>query len=240
MACVYALSSSLDPDAVRYVGRSNEDDGTVRLRKHLWETRRGTRSHKCNWSNSVQSAGGVIVSTVLESGLSYTESGIREVFFIANYRGRGFDLTNLTDGGDGTVGLVFSAERRKNIGDATRGKIKGPYTPEHCANISAGKMGGIRSGETRARISATLTGRTLPPEHCAAISDGNMGRTVSAETRKKISDAQKGEPHSPEHCENLRLAWVKRRAREKLVPQKRSPEAKQNMRLAWQKRRLVA
>jgi len=160
MACVYALSSSLDPNVVRYVGRSKADCGKSRLEHHLWETRRGTRSHKCNWINSVQSAGGKIVSTVLESGLTWGESTMREVFFIAHYRDMG-SLTNMTDGGEGAVGAIPSSVTRAKMSAALKGR---PLSAEHRAALSAATKGKKRkphSAEARANMVVAQRKRRL-------------------------------------------------------------------------------
>ena len=197
MACVYALSSSLDP-TVRYVGRSKEADGSARLKRHLAEARGGIRSHKNNWVRSVHASGGEIVSTVLESGISFAESGVREIFYIAHYSGLSVALTNLTVGGDGALGAIRSAETR--------------------AKISIAQVGRTRSVETRAKISAALSARVTKPrsaEYCAKMSVAHKGRTKSLEHRAKIGDALRGRTLSAEHRAKMSAASTVRWAREK-------------------------
>jgi len=175
MACVYALSSSLDPSAVRYIGRSNGDDGKARLKKHLEEARHGTGGHKNNWVRSAISAGGEITSTVLESELSWDESAVREIFFIAHYRGEGVALTNGTDGGDGLLGFAHSDESRAKMSVARRRRPGKPHTVETKTRMSVaqkGRPGKPHTAESRARISAA-----------------QMGHPVSIEARAKISAA---------------------------------------------------
>jgi G:T-mismatch repair DNA endonuclease (very short patch repair protein) len=50
------------------------------------------------------------------------------------------------------------------------------------------------SEETRAKISASLTGKKLSPETRKKLSEARRGKVVSPETRKKISESQKGKP----------------------------------------------
>ena len=165
MACVYALSSSLGSGDVRYIGRCKEDNGKSRLVNHLCESRRGVRSHKNSWIRSVTSAGGEIVSTVLESGLSWGESTVREIFYIAHYRSLGHRLTNMTDGGEGSVGYVPSAEHRAKTSAAGKGKTRPPRSAEWCARIGAANLGSTRSTEARERMRKKGMTRT-PVTHC--------------------------------------------------------------------------
>jgi len=197
MACVYALSSSLEPGVVRYIGRAKADDGTRRLGDHIGYARRGLRSHKCSWIRSVETVGGLIVSTVLESGLSWDESCEREIFYIAHYRGAGNALTNLTDGGEGCVGTVQSTETRAKKSASLLGKARKPFTDEHRANMSISHKGVPLSAAHRANIGAAATGKprgAMSDEARANMSAAHMGKTmppVSDEARANMSAAQK-------------------------------------------------
>lgn len=184
MACVYILSSSLDPDTVRYVGRSNKDDGDKRLIRHLAETRHGGDSHKCRWIRKVESDGGEIVATVLESRLTWEESGVGEIWFIAHYRSLGCDLTNFTAGGGGCLGMTHTLGRKHS--DATKAKI------------SAASLGRKASDTTKAKLSAAKMGNTNNLGNKASdtakanMSAGQKGRTTTAETRAKRSASMMG------------------------------------------------
>ncbi len=68
--------------------------------------------------------------------------------------------------------------------------------------LAANCLGVKRSPETRAKLRAVLTGRTLSPEHRAAISRGLTGRSVSPETRAKI--AQQRWKHTEEAKAKMR------------------------------------
>jgi len=94
---------------------------------------------------------------------------------------------NLTDGGDGVVGLdpeivartaernrgrKHSAEALRLIGEASRGRVA---TPETRRAIGRARKGIPLSLEHRAKLSAAKAGKKLPPrskEHSARISDG--------------------------------------------------------------------
>ena len=80
--------------------------------------------------------------------------------------------------------------------------------PRYNISPTAGSpLGVIHSRETRAKISATLTGRQLTLEHRAAISKSHVGLKMPLEFGRKVSAAKKGKPGrspSPEHL----AAWV--------------------------------
>lgn len=103
-------------------------------------------------------------------------------------------LLNLTDGGDGATGRIFTKEHRqkmseakKNISDKSRQKIseaqKGkPRSIEYRQKISKSLMGTIRSFETRQKMSEAK-------------------KNISDETRRKISEAAKDRPNQIcPHC----------------------------------------
>ena len=107
-------------------------------------------------------------------------------------------LLNLTDGGDGAAGIVFTAEAKEKISkrvvsDATKQKL------------SEARKKRITSLETRQKMSATRKGKQQPPrseEHCRNISIAKKGkhqgcnnpfygRKHSDVTKRKISESKK-------------------------------------------------
>lgn len=94
-----------------------------------------------------------------------------EIRWIAYGREVGWPLKNVLDGGDGLRGLT--------------------RTPEHCARISASRIGnqwskGIpKTVEHRAKTSAALKGKVRTPEHAAKISASNRGKPKHTEEHKK-------------------------------------------------------
>lgn len=102
-------------------------------------------------------------------------------------------LTNLTDGGDGSAGIVPTAEARANMSAASLGKAK---SKTHCKNISKGLRTSAahkeytsrpKSAETRAKLAAIHTGRKRPMETRLKIAAANRGRPVSEATRQKVA-----------------------------------------------------
>lgn len=82
---------------------------------------------------------------------------------------------NLTDGGEGTVGIERTPEYCANIAASLTGK---PFTPERCANIAASKAGKKPypiTPEHLANLSASLKGKTRTQEHGSNLSISKRG-----------------------------------------------------------------
>jgi hypothetical protein len=119
------------------------------------------------WKNIVAKEGG-FRSEILARWSSETEAFEHEKFLIRCFKDLGFELCNLTDGGEGTSGIVFSEEERLKRSRALVGKKK--------------------SDETRAKMSAFHLANPKPAEKLALLW---VGRKHSAETREKMSIAAK-------------------------------------------------
>ena len=105
---------------------------------------------------------------------------------------------NLTDGGDGTLGWIPSAETRAKMSKANQGKMLSAETKAKIAKANRGKT---RSAETRAKIAKAKCGENNPmrqPEVAAKFkgeNNPNFGKPLSAEHKAKISKAKRGEKH---------------------------------------------
>jgi len=157
MSCVYSLSSSADPENIRYVGRTKHNTPERRLATHLSNARNTDYdSHVYRWIRTTEQEGYTVVCTVLEDSLSWEETALREIHYISEFRSQGFDLTNKTDGGDGPSGYVPTAEHRRKVSERHRGKILSPETRE---KVGAHHRGKNVSENTRQKISESLRGR---------------------------------------------------------------------------------
>jgi hypothetical protein len=85
--------------------------------------------------------------------------------------------------------------------------------------------------ETRAKLRAASTGKTVSPETRAKLSAFNTGKKYSLERRAQMSAERKGKPQSPELVE-------KRAAANR--GQKRTPETRAKLRAAWERRKAAA
>ncbi len=80
-----------------------------------------------------------------------------------------------------------------------------------------GTIGRLASDETKNKIAKKAIGRKHSLEAKEKVSVFNKGKIVSNETKLKMSAYHTGKKRSEYHCEQLRLGWIKRRARETLV-----------------------
>ena len=162
---------------------------------------------------------------------------------------------NMTDGGDGVIGLVFTPAIRQKLKEAARRNNSAQYLPRY--GTFKGKT---RSPESRRKIGLAGVGRECKPESREKLRQAHLGRKkseielanirsaavlrrgrpMSEEQKKKISEAKigapawnKGRPHTEEHKQKLKEAWKTR--------PKHSEETKEKMRqsgqLAWIKRK---
>lgn len=112
---VYTLHDPRVPELIRYVGKTHQTP-RLRLKRHRTEAR-GTknRTHCTRWVRTLLAAGIDPVMTVVETGHGDEWAEV-EKKWIADLRACGMPLTNLTDGGEGTVGWQPSEEDRRRRG----------------------------------------------------------------------------------------------------------------------------
>jgi hypothetical protein len=196
---------------VFYVGKGQND----RIHVHEREARHGStknphknRTIRKIWNNNEQ-----VVKTVIVGFDTHEEACLLEIALIFLMDG----LTNLTNGGDGTVGLVppgagkpLSDEIKQKIGDANRGRIHTEEARRHMSEAHKGKpisesarqkmkervpanKGIPHSEETRRKISEIHKGNKY-----------NLGRSPSEEARTKISKKLKGRHLSEETRQKMK------------------------------------
>ena len=135
-----------------------------------------------------------------------------EKLLISCFRDMGYELVNLTDGGEGPSGVQRSEETRARLSKAGKSYFADPearakkseaskgrsHSPETRAKLSETSKGRSHTMEARARISQARRGKSLNPETRAKIGEANRGRTPTPETRAKLSEARKGRSPSLE------------------------------------------
>jgi len=84
---------------------------------------------------------------------------------------------NMTDGGEGIIGYIFSIEDRWKMSQAQKGNQNAK---------------GIRSVEAKQKMSEARKGKTLSVEIRRKISEAGRGRIRSLESRKRTSNSMKG------------------------------------------------
>jgi hypothetical protein len=213
MSKVYCLT---DPrtNEIRYVGGTN---GSLekRLREHI----RGVQSadtHKGYWMRSLLADGIKPEIHLLEEVDGPFSSA--ECEWISCFRHMKMRLTNLTDGGDGTVGYRHTQEQRDKNAAAKRGVKRQPFTDGTRLKMSESRKGHTPSVETREKMAEAKRGKKLSAEHKAKIGSASLGkayclgRTASAETKQKMADSHTGTTHTPESRLLMSEQWHSKRA----------------------------
>ena len=185
---IYGL---IDPETLelRYVGKTIKS-----VEARLFKHRRNER-HLGAW---VRAKGAVAVILEITTG----DLDAAERRWIAELRGQGSRLLNVTDGGEGFTGHHTLQ---------TRAKLSHPLTVAHRAAISAGLHGKTISAETRAKIRATLLGHPVSDAARQKMGSASRGRVLSEMTRMKLSASLKGRSLSIEHRKALSAYWARRR-----------------------------
>jgi hypothetical protein len=122
---IYVLKHPLTNE-IRYVGK------TVkllhkRLHNHIYEaTKRYKPNYRCNWIKSLVNQG---LKPLIEEidNCTWENSAKLEIHYIQYYKSIGCRLINLTDGGEGILGLKYTEQRINNLKNALRKNSKKVY-----------------------------------------------------------------------------------------------------------------
>ena len=94
---IYQLKNPIT-DNIRYVGKTVQSLDS-RLKKHIEESNQGLKTYKCNWIRKLLKEN--IIPDI--ETIEITDENMwkeREKYWIANYKKRGYNLTNSTNGGE--------------------------------------------------------------------------------------------------------------------------------------------
>jgi hypothetical protein len=205
----------------------------------------GMRAHNMRVRNAYHkriqkklSALGLIVDVkIIADNLCEKDAFAMEVERIAFWKNDGADLANYTSGGEGSAGIKYTEERRKQISEIlrarppiseeTREKLSraaignkkglGKKKPQHAIDaIKLAHTGKYVSPETRARISAGRKGIGHPqsPESIEKIRAAQKGRKKSPELIERMRGIPKSESHKKNVSKGLKEWWVRRKAKE--------------------------
>lgn len=95
---------------------------------------------------------------------------------------------NMTIGGDGVVGYIYTKEARENISTSLCGR---KLSKQHRIIISERMRGKIVNLDVKKKISNTLSGRKLSITHVKRMSESLRGRTLTNAHKKAIAESQK-------------------------------------------------
>lgn len=191
-----------------YVGKGQGD-------RVNWHFQVAGKHYNRRLANILKKAGGIVPHQIVFQTDNEQEALTEEIRLIAFYGradlGLG-PLCNLTNGGEGTSGVLFTEERRSKMSAALKGRT---FSDETLAKMRLSANGKVVSSETRARMSAahigkklsadtiekmrkTKTGQKFTAEHCANIGKSKLGQVVSEETREKVRIGSTGRHYSAE------------------------------------------
>jgi group I intron endonuclease len=182
MTFIYTLSDGKD---IRYVGKTKYLN--KRLGSHKNESKL-KRTYKEKWINSVLLNGGKIIMEILEI-CDDEIANETEIFWISQFKCWGFDIVNLTVGGDGSFGMLG-----KNHSDTSKNLMSEKAKKRKCL-VSGWNKDIKMSEEFKKNISKLLKGRTVSEETRKKISkslSGRIRKPLTDEQKKKISDTKKG------------------------------------------------
>ena len=143
------------------------------------------------------------IKTILEENISKEDLSLREIYWIKEINTKVPNGYNLTDGGEGFIGLKRSKEQIEKHRKAIKGKKASEETKNKISKSSLGKK---KSLEHRKNISKGLKGIKLSLKHIKKISESNKGKNLSEEHKKIISNFHKGRLTSEETKIKMSLA----------------------------------
>jgi hypothetical protein len=153
-----------------YVGKTSTNINS-RFNSHICACRKNKTKHHKVWNKSLNSNNQPEI-IVLEETNEFEINNI-EQWYIAYFKSIGVKLTNLTVGGDGLKGHIFSDEHKQKISQSNRGK-------KHIMSVEG--LNKIKMANTKPRSE----------EFKEKIKQIRTGTSWSEETKKKISESNKG------------------------------------------------
>jgi len=205
MGCLYALTF---PSGKKYIGITA---GTLRRRLNLHRSH-ANRGRPGAVYNAIRKYGtNGFIAEILVRATDWDYLCELEKKAIKAFKTRAPYGYNLTDGGEGAQGQVYTPEQRKKMSEGRKGKGTGPrpdlrgwkHTAEAKAKISEAGKGRIFSEERRAKIGATKIGNKYnvgskrSPESRTRMSEWQKGKPKSADTVKKMADSKRGIKRGP-------------------------------------------
>lgn len=181
---VYGLQDPLTQE-LRYVGATNNLQR--RMVAHLSSSR---KTHKERWVRSLLDRGLKPDIFVIEE-ISEKDWRESERFWIAYFRYIGANLTNHTDGGEGTLGFHHS-HKRPDLALFNRNNKKGlVLSEEHKRKIGNKMRGKQKPIESVAKRTGVKRPGTRPDNVVRNKLNRHVGWHHTYDSRQKISDAKK-------------------------------------------------
>lgn len=193
----YIIYSHTTPSGKVYIGQTCQKDPNRR-----WRNGEGYKHCKLFYSSIKKYGWNSIAHKILHTDLTKEKADILEKMYIQFFKRKNISL-NIADGGEGGPRGHFSAEHRRKISKAHKGKV---LTEEHRRKMSEAKKGKPLSVEHRQKISESHKGKPRGPHTAEAkrkISETNKGKHLTAETKRKLSEINKGKVLTIEQCRKI-------------------------------------
>lgn len=154
---IYTLADPVTKE-VRYVGKTVKTL-SQRLTGHIYSSKKES-NHRANWIKSLLRVGRKPLIEYLDI-CSWDESQKLEIYWISQFISWGFNLINLTEGGEGNLGRNISVENKRKLIAANRKEIyqyrrDGTYIRSFSSLTEAANITGINSNS---KISMCATGK---------------------------------------------------------------------------------
>lgn len=137
MIKIYGLVCPMSKQ-IRYIGKTKWSLER-RLKEHLYEKKKKT--HKQNWINLLKSKK-LSPTIVLIEKVDESDWIDKEIFYIKLFKDKGFDLTNISKGGEGggSKGYKHSKEWKKNASERMKIRMKtNPFDSEYYSKLNGRK-----------------------------------------------------------------------------------------------------
>lgn len=237
----------------------------------LYHAKRGVSHYNANLARVMTKAArlGLEVPIIkVRENLSEADAFETEAALIAaiGRKPDGGPLVNLTDGGEGSSGLVYTDDQLQHMRRSQKTRWENPeshkklksyfseMTPEEKAarakKISERTREAMKNPAVKQKISDALTGRVHDEERCALTSrtvraayeeDPTIGQRAAASRAAKGHQPMLGKHHSEETKAKMRGRHPSQETREKLsaahVGKKHTPESRAKISAAHQRRR---
>jgi len=196
MAIVYEHLRN-DTNEVFYVGIGEEEKRAF-----------SKKNRNKYWKNIINKVGYSV--NIIHKDIDWEDACKIEKLLIEKYGRKDLglgNLVNMTDGGEGALGLIRSEETRQKMSEANKGESNPNFgkTPseESRLKMSKAQKGRTFSEESRLKMSKAQKGRTFSEESRLKMSKAKKGKTHSEEVRQKISEGNKGKTYSEEVKDNM-------------------------------------
>jgi len=207
MNYIYTLS---DPETneVRYVGKTQNIKERYNKHLRMSKSKKNSNTYLYSWIKSLKSNPKIEVLDEVGNNWQFWEQ-----YWICQFKTWGFNLTNLTIGGEG--GKDFFTEKTiEKLRELNTGEKNPHYGKKHSKEtiekIKSANIGRIVSEETRKKISESKMGHSVTDEMREKFRLNNIngitgmkGKKHTEETKIKMSKSSIGKKKSNEHTKKI-------------------------------------